>query len=432
MKGKRNKRRRRRKKTSAAKYIGVFMLLAVLIAGGVIAVWNLTPGVKIAKRLKAADAYVQSQNYEEAIASCEEALEIDSKSVQAYRAMAGVYVTKEDWTSAEQILYRGWEKTQDEALLQEYCVHLLNDAVTDINSRNCTFETLGKCVTAMEREPEGTDGYKLLDACYTQLFKGEETEPLCSLEDGSGCNFEAYLDFMNRMLGIYSLNPSQELKAEIVKYAVPSNSVWWMDVKHLDDYRNLLGQAAALDDAGALLDFTACLEKAAWAQGTFAEAFRVFESGEFEPVKDFMQSEAYISLRDQFIEGTVEYWDGKTYIPVSKDKMKLMNTDGKWSFAFADFQEYPEVSGVIKIWGTKQEDAGVQRICISYEPACENGEYYPHTTYEFVYLYSNVKVGGQYVPQMNYRFETRVADPAGTTSWLIGDWGGEHEWTAEY
>ena len=87
---------------------------------------------------------------------------------------------------------------------------------------------------------------------------------------------------------------------------------------------------------------------------------------------------------------------------------------------------------MIKIWGTKQEDAGVQRICISYEPPCTNGEYYPHTTYEFVYLYSNVKIGGQYVPQMNYRFETRVADPMGTTSQLIGDWGGEHEWTTEY
>lgn len=431
MKENRNKRRRRRKKASAAKYVMAVLLLAAVAAGGVI-LWNLTPGVKIAKRLEAADIFVKDKNYEEAIASCAEALEIDSKSVDAYRAMAGVYVTKEDWQSAEQILYKGWENTQDEALLQEYCVHLLNDAVSDINGQSCTLETLGKCITAMEQEPSGTDVYKLLDACYSHLFTAEETTLFCNGENGGACGFEKYLDFMNRMLAIYESGPTQELKAEILKYAVPSNPVLWLDLKHLEDYRELLTRASSLDDGGVLDSLTACLEKAAWARNTFAEAFDIFESGEFEPVRDFMQSEDYISLRDQFIAGTVEYWDGKTYIPVSKDRIKLANTEGKWSFSFADFEEYPQVSGVIKIWGTRQEDAGVQRICISYEPACENGEYYPHTTYEFVYLYSNVKIGGQYVPQMNYRFETRVADPMGTTSRLIGDWGGEHEWTTEY
>ena len=431
MKGNRNRKRRRRRKTSAAKYVGISLLLAVAAAGGIV-LWNLTPGVKIAKRLEAADAFVKSRDYEEAIASCVEALEIDSKSVEAYRAMAGVYVTKEDWQSAEQILYKGWETTQDEALLQEYCVHLLNDAVADINGQNCTLETLGKCVTAMEQDPAGADVYKLLDACYSRLFTTEDTTLFCNGESDGACGFETYLDVMNRMLYVYESAPAPELKAEILKYAAPSNPALWLDNKHLEDYRNLLARAALLDDGGALGDLTACLEKAFWAQNTFAEAFRIFESGEFEPIRDFMQSPEYISLRDQFIEGSVEYWDGKTYIPVCKDRMKLVNTEGKWSFSFADFEEYPQVSGVIKIWGTKQEDAGVQRICISYEPPCTNGEYYPHTTYEFVYLYSNVKIGGQYVPQMNYRFETRIADPMGTTSQLIGDWGGEHEWTTEY
>lgn len=145
-----------------------------------------------------------------------------------------------------------------------------------------------------------------------------------------------------------------------------------------------------------------------------------------------MQSEDYVSIRDQFISGTMEYWGGKTYIPVSRERMKLMNQEGQWSFAFADFDEYPQTSGVINIWGAKQEDAGVQRLCISYEPVSQSGEYYPHTTYEFVYLYSNVKIAGEYVPQMNYRFEIRTATPEGTTSQLIGDWGGEYEWTMEY
>ena len=137
-------------------------------------------------------------------------------------------------------------------------------------------------------------------------------------------------------------------------------------------------------------------------------------------------------MREDFIEETMEYWEGQTYIPVSREKVILTCEEGIYHFRFADFEECPETAGVINIWGTKQQDAGVPRVCISYEPASQNGTYFPHTIYEFVYLYSNVKIGGNFVPQMNYRFETRVETEEGTTSQLIGDWGGEHQWEMEY
>ena len=69
--------------------------------------------------------------------------------------------------------------------------------------------------------------------------------------------------------------------------------------------------------------------------------------------------------------------------------------------------------------------------CISYYKN-NNPENIPHTTYEVIYLYSNVEIDGEYVPQMNYRFETRVETHDGTTTQLIGDWGGPHEWTTEF
>ncbi|MBD5548543.1 MAG: tetratricopeptide repeat protein [Lachnospiraceae bacterium] len=428
----RERRRKRRKRVVMVEMITVFFFIVAGLAGGIVFLWNMMPEIKIAKQLEAAGEYVQTEDYEGAIASCEEALRIDSKSIKAYRAMAGVYLTQEDWESAEQVLYRGWETTQDESLLQEYCVHLLNDAVADINAQNCTLQTLEKCVMALEEDQVNADGYKLLDACYGRLFMSEDTELFCNGEDSDLCAFNQYLEIMNRMLAIYQANPVEELKAEIIKFAVPANPVLWLDVRHITDYQNLLSQIAAMDEEGQSAQLAACLAKAAWAQDTFEEAFAIFDSGEFAPIKEFMQSEEYISIRDQFIDGTMEYWDGKTYIPVSREKMKLMQEDGHWTFSFADFDDCPHSAGVIKVWGAKQEDAGVQRLCISYEPAAENGEYYPHTTYEFVYLYSNVKIGGEYVPQMNYRFETRVSMPEGTTSYLIGDWGGEHEWVTEY
>ena len=41
-------------------------------------------------------------------------------------------------------------------------------------------------------------------------------------------------------------------------------------------------------------------------------------------------------------------------------------------------------------------------------------------------------INGEYVPQMNYRFDTRVATSEGITTNSIGDWGGEHEWEIDY
>lgn len=428
----RERRRKHRKRVVMIERITVALLIVVFIVGGTAIAWNLIPEIKVARRLEAADAYVENQAYDDAIASCEEALKIDSQSIKAYRAMAGVYLNKEDRESAEQVLYQGWETTQDEGLLNEYCVHLLNDAVAEINAQNCTLSTLEKCVQVIEKDQANADGYELLNACYERLFESEESEIFCNLDENGVSGFDSYLAMMNRLLEVYSRNPTEKLKSEIIKYAVPQNGLLWMNVSNAQDYLELLSKAALCGEVEGLDQLKTCLEKAIWAQNIFDTAFMIFESGEFEPVKEFMQSEAYLSIRDQFIDGTMEYWSGQTYIPVSREKMKLINEDGQWSFAFADFDECPETAGVIKIWGAKQEDAGVQRISISYEPASENGEYYPHTTYEFVYLYSNVKIAGEYVPQMNYRFETRTATREGTTSELIGDWGGEHEWTAEY
>lgn len=426
----RARRRKRRKRVVMAERIFLVLLLAGILAGGTAVVWYRMPGIKVARRLNAADEYKEAQAYDEAIASCEEALKIDSMSVEAYRSMAGIYLTKEDRESAEQVLYQGWETTQDESLLQEYCVYLLNDAVADINEGQCNYDTWSKVILAVETNPDNADGYKLLDACYGRLFMGEETGLFCEAEDG--CIFEDYLERMNRMLTLYDSAGKEELKAEIIKYAQPKFPLLSMDIRHLADYQALLERVSALGSEESLSQLLACATKAMWVQDTFAEAFDIFASGDFAPIKDFMQSEDYITTRDQFMDGTMEYWYGKTYIPVSREKITFMLVDDAWCFEFADFDEYPETGGVIKVWGAQQEDAGIQRLCISYEPASENGEYYPHTTYEFVYLYSNVKIRGEYVPQMNYRFETRIATEEGTISELIGDWGGEHEWNMEY
>lgn len=429
----RARRRKRRQRVVFIEKISIAAVCLIILAVAGVLLYRMMPGIKLARQLEEANAYIETEAYDDAIASCEEALKIDSSSVKAYRAMAGAYLTKEDISSAEQILYQGWETTGDESLLQYYCTVLLNEAVADINSQNCSLSTLDKCISALEKDTDNEDAYRLLDACYERLFTetNSEAELFCSAEDE--CQFQLYQDMMLKLLLIYETNPREELKEEILKFAVPDMGMIWMDIEHLEEYRELLSRISEVGENEGISQLMNCTVKAIDMQQFFGEAFTIFESGEFTPIKEFMNGERYLSIRDEFMNETMEYWEGETYIPVSREKIKFINEEGRWKFAFANYEECHNTSNVINIWSAKQEDAGVQRVCISYEPASANGEYFPHTTYEFIYLYSNVEISkNKYEPQMNYRFETRVETHEGTVTQLIGDWGGEHEWTTEF
>ena len=426
----RARRRKQRQKVVMIEKIVIAVVVLVVLVGGGIFVYHMIPDMKVAKQLEEASAYIETEAYDDAIASCEVALEIDSTSVQAYRTMAGAYLTKEEIASAEQVLYQGWETTQDESLLQYYCTVLLNEAVADINNQACSLQTLEKCIAVLEKDSDNADAFRLMGECYERLFEEspEQEGLLCNASMDDSCGFKKYQDLMLRLLLVYEEAPGEALLAEIVRFAEPGTQMFWMDIEHLSEYAELLSRIDEHADSEGISQLTACVQKATEMQSFFAEAFAIFESGDFAPIRDFMNKEEYITIRDGFLNGTMEYWDGATYIPVSREKMKFIKTDAGWKFAFADHEEYEGVNGLINVWGVKQEDAGVQRLAISYEPA---GTEQP-TTYEFIYLYSNVQIGSEYVPQMNYRFETRVDTPEGTITQLIGDWGGEHEWTTEF
>lgn len=423
------RRKHRQKVVMIEKIVIAVVALAVLVGGGMI-IYHMIPDMKVAKNLEEASAFIETAAYDDAIASCEEALEIDSTSVQAYRTMAGAYLTKEEIASAEQVLYQGWESTGDESLLQYYCTVMLNEAVADINNQSCSLQTVEKCVAVLEKDTDNEDAFRLLGECYKRLFEenSEQEGLLCNTIVGDTCGFKAYQDLMLRLLLIYENAPSDMLLNEIVRFAEPGTKMFWFDVEHLGEYGELLLRIDEHADSEGIEQLIGCVQKASEVQSFFAEAFTIFESGEFSPIREFMNKEEYIAVRDGFLNGTMEYWDGATYIPVTREKMQLTKTEAGWKFAFADYENYEGVNGLINVWGVKQEDAGVQRLAISYEPSGTEQK----TTYEVIYLYSNVQIGNDYVPQMNYRFETRVDTPEGTVTQLIGDWGGEHEWTTEF
>ncbi len=425
--------RKRRQKALLQKCALLFAVLLILGAG-VFLLLRSVPKLRVSKTLKDANKALESMQYDEALVKARDALRMDDTSVEAYRVMSRIYFGQEDYRNGVQTLKEGYESTSDETLRHDYCVYTLNNVVAEINDDRVTFDTLAELIEVLRNEPSMTEAYPVFDALCDKLFTGDKKDLLCNMENPAACSFDRYLDLLKEMLTICRDNGAsadEALQEELIRLATPRNSLLYLEVRHLEDYRAVLKQIAERGSDPDLEDLIACLNMAISVQDMFGEAFASFESDDMSPIRDFMQKEQYITLRDAFLDGSIRYWSGATYIPVSREFCKLSYEEG-YSFSFASFKEYEDTAGVISLWATRQEDAGVPRLVISYEPAESNGEYLPHITYEVLYLYSNVKIGNEYVPQMNYRLEKRIATSGGTDVEVTGDWGGEHEWNDEF
>ena len=433
----RARRREERRRKVRRQKIAMAVCAGVIVVGAIAIPMLLSlPSMKLSRCLAKGGRYTEQSDYTNAQSAYENALKIDTASVEAYRGMADSYVAQGNIQEAKQILYTGWEQTQDEGLLHYYCVELYNEAVHEINEGNCTLATVDKCIQVLEQEPDNADAPGLLSTCYERLFRTEEEEAVCSMffdADAAQdtCSYAEYESLVRRMLALYQAKPSEAMKAVLTQYVLIDMPYVQISIPHLETYRILLTEVnSAVNDAG-ITETMACLARAKEVSDYFAEAFQEFEAGNYAYARELVVQESYQQIRDSFIEGNSGYWEGSVYIPVNREQMVLHKEEGKVRFFFPDMDKYENYKDMIKVWGTKQEDDGVQRSAISYVPAAENGAD-SHTEYKVQYLYSNVKIGGQYVPQMNYRFDTEVTTDEGTTTNAIGDWGGEHEWEIDY
>lgn len=429
------RREERRKKVRRQKIMITASTVVILVAvvGGII--FSL-PSVKLFRSLSKGDKYSAQADYANAQSAYESALQIDSTSVEAYRCMADNYVEQGKIIEAEQILYEGWEQTQDEGLLHYYCVELHNEAVAEVNQNNCTLTTVDKCIQVLEKEADNEDTLGLLEICYERLFRVTEEEDTCLMffdEDASQdtCSYEEYEQLLRRLTAICQASPSEGLKSILTKYALIDMPYTWISIPHVEQYAALIEDInEAVHDAG-ITETLACLDRAKEVEDYFATAFAEFESNNFAYARVLVAEESYQQIRDSFIEEDSGYWEGSIYIPVNREQLVLHREEGTVRFFFPDDEDYENRYGIIIVWGTVQEDDGVQRSAISYEPVTEDGAD-SRTEYTVQYLYSNVKIGGEYVPQMNYRFDTKVTTEDGITTKAIGDWGGEHEWEIDY
>ena len=124
----RQERNKKRRIVVLMQKVGIVAAVVAVIGGGIYG-YNQLPSVKVDKCISQAKEYEEVQDYESAIASYEEALEIESTTVKTYQYMANLYIDMEDYKAAEEILYKGVEETKDSQIQESYHTVMLNESV---------------------------------------------------------------------------------------------------------------------------------------------------------------------------------------------------------------------------------------------------------------------------------------------------------------
>ena len=432
----RQKRNEKRKIIVMLQKIGIVIGVVAVVGGGIYG-YNQIPSVRVDKCISQAKEFEEVQDYENAIASYEEALEIESTTVKTYQYMANLYIDMDDLKSAEEILYRGMEETHDTQIQESYHTVMLNESVLEVNEASCSFITVDRCLDILAVDNEKNSAYDLLHTCYERLVGTvDETGMnvvLASTEEGLG--FESYKAVVEKMVSLYEKDQKEEMKELLLKYVGIQAENLVVPMEYFDAYMELVANVDAVASNDGLEDLKACLTKTVEIHELFAPILAEFEAENYKVARDFIVSDEYVAIRDAFINGTMEYWHGKTYIPVSNIGVKLHFMDEKWKFSFVDEEEKAAEHGYIKVWGFKWLDNGHQRTAITYVPVSETKEYYPMTEYAMMYWWStpiNMELTENTFARMNFRFEENIYTEEGKTTKAINDWGGKYQYRDTY
>ena len=432
----REKRNQKRRIVVMMQKIGIVVGAIAVVAGGIYG-YNQIPGVKVNKCISQAKEYEEVQDYESAIASYEEALEIESTTVKTYQYMANLYIDMDDLESAEKILQKGVEETQDSQIQESYHTVMFNESVYEVNEASCSFITVERCLDILAVDNQKTSAYDLLNTCYDRLVGTVDEEGvnivLSSTEEGFG--FESYKTVVEKMISLYEKDQKEEMKELLLKYVAIQAEEVVIPMEYFDAYMELVDKVDAVATNDSLEDLKKCLDKSVEIHDLFAPLLTEFEAENYKVARDFIVSDEYIAIRDAFIEGTMEYWQGKTYIPVSNIGVNLHFADNTWKFSFVDEEEKPAEYGYIKVWGFKWLDNGHQRTAITYVPVSETKEYYPMTEYAMMYWWStpiNMELTENTYARMNFRFEENIYTEEGKTTKAINDWGGKYQYRDTY
>ena len=426
-----NSTKRRKKKTMDIRKAGIITVSSAVVIAAGLAIYSHLPFVKVNNAIAAGNKYTESANYEAAIESYEKAIAIDPKSVAAYSNLAGAYLSLDDKEDAKNTLYDGYQNTGNELLLRDYHTVIMNEAVSEMNAAKTSFDTVEKLIQVLEDNGDNQDAIELLDAAYERCFKDSYSADHDALFRENESNYSKYSELLGRMVKAYEGSASEELKAVILKYAVPSSDSFTIDLEDAYAYISLLNEVtAAVGTTDEIESVKNCISDAQNVQGIFADIFVQLDVGNVDELRDFVVSDEYLALRDVFLNNLETPQENTTYVAISREAVILNRHEDGFTYRFLNFDENPDTKGVITLWANFFEDDGVQRNSISYEPAAIDGNYYPHTKYSVTYLLSYItSCKSTKVAKMNYRLDTTITFEDETTEeTIVGDWGGPNEW----
>lgn len=432
----RRKKRIRRKRIVFWQKTGILILFSAAIGGGIFG-YNQLPKVRVNRFLSKAQAYEEAKDYTNALASYEEALRIEAGTVKAYRYMANLYLDMEDYKAAEEILYKGISETQDEQIQETYLTVKYNESVNEINEGICTFKTVERLLEILEDNGEKASVYDLLDTCHERLveFTDEEGVNSVMLSDTEGFGYERYQAVIEKMLSIYRENGKEEMKRQLMNYIAFQSENLAFTIPDFAAYEELVKQVGSVLGNDELSSLEKCLEKYDEVRQLFVPVLEEFDKENFEIAREFLVSDEYIAIRDAFIEGSMDYWRGETYIPFSNIGVYLHHTEEGWGFSFMDQEKKPATQSYLKVWGFKWLDNGQQRTAITYVPISKSDNYFPLTEYCMMYWWStpvNMELTEATYARMNFRFEENTYTKEGKTTEAINDWGGKYEYRDTY
>ncbi|MBQ9991658.1 MAG: tetratricopeptide repeat protein [Lachnospiraceae bacterium] len=432
----RKMKKNKRKNVVFLQKAGVLALFLAVIAAGVYG-FNQLPGVKINKFLKEAQVYQEARDYGNALASYEKVLTIESGTVKAYRYMANLYLDMEDYQAAEEILYKGLEETQDKEIQETWLTVKYNESVNELNEERADFYTVERLLEILENDEEKASVYELMETCYNRLLAMTDEEGINSIliSDQEGFGYEAYQKLVEKMLSLYQKSGKDELKQQLINYTGLQAEKLAFTPEDMLSYKELVKKVDEALGSDELKQLLGCLEKHTQIDALFSPLLQEFEAGNYEVARDFLVSDEYVAIRNAFIEETMEYWQGETYIPVSGIGVYLHYADGNWGFSYMDEEDEVARQGYIKVWGFKWLDNGHQRTALSYVPVSEGDEYYPLTEYCMMYWWStpvNMELTVDTYARMNFRFEENTYTEEGKTTRAINDWGGKYEYKDTY
>ncbi len=158
-------------------------------------------------------------------------------------------------------------------------------------------------------------------------------------------DFSSYEQIMNRLVSLSDIVGSESMREIISGFGWLGAEELKVPMGYVDSYLSILESANTWMEMPERSEMIACLHKVKEVQAEFESLFQEFDAGNYEAAKEFLVKDSYLQIRDAFINGTMQYWDGATYIPVSREYVIIKWKDGKCSFSFPNYDDNENTAG---------------------------------------------------------------------------------------